>query len=451
MESSISGIVPNDTPLISEAFTERSLIAEHGIYILVKAKRLGKWFKLKALSGQFASDYLHRELLKKEFELGFPLEHPNVVRTYDFVHDLELGDCIVQEYVQGARLDEWLPTASKKARRRAVGQILDAIAYFHLQGVVHRDLKPSNILITDNGADVKIIDFGLSDADRYAILKQPAGTLGFSAPEQMGRGNDAGKEGTDVESPSPTVSYTDVRADIYSFGRILPLFRLGGVYSRIARKASASDPKKRYANVEEIRSEIRRAHIPAIVCGIILLLLFIAGGVFAVVTYRQKVAALDDNLRQYEQKVADFDERVSQFEAKVSEFEAAKAEFSGTYSQWKDNSAKQTVFEEAKNQMEKSIDAYYAPMMEKVESQSCDIASISSWVYQYMTDNPIQEYVRKTINECSERYSLDSRTEQQLKLAADGYNAEAYGRYAELFKKRSDEWQAAMTASSEAR
>lgn len=40
MESSISGIVPNDTPLISEAFTERSLIAEHGMYILVKAQVL---------------------------------------------------------------------------------------------------------------------------------------------------------------------------------------------------------------------------------------------------------------------------------------------------------------------------------------------------------------------------------------------------------------------------
>ena len=49
MESSISGIVPNDTPLISETFTERSLIAEHGMYILVKSKRLGKWFTLKAL------------------------------------------------------------------------------------------------------------------------------------------------------------------------------------------------------------------------------------------------------------------------------------------------------------------------------------------------------------------------------------------------------------------
>lgn len=213
MESSISGIVPNDTPLISEAFTERSLIAEHGMYILVKAKRLGKWFKLKALSGQFASDCLHRELLKKEFELGFPLEHPNVVRTYDFVHDLELGDCIVQEYVQGARLDEWLPTASKKARRRAVGQILDAMTYFHLQGVVHRDLKPSNILITDNGADVKIIDFGLSDADRYAILKQPAGTLGFSAPEQLGDAGNARNGESVAGNAASAGGYTDVRAD----------------------------------------------------------------------------------------------------------------------------------------------------------------------------------------------------------------------------------------------
>ena len=62
-ESSISGIVPNDTPLISEAFTERSIIAVHGMYILVKVKRLGKWFKLKALSGQFAVWYDRDEMI----------------------------------------------------------------------------------------------------------------------------------------------------------------------------------------------------------------------------------------------------------------------------------------------------------------------------------------------------------------------------------------------------
>ena len=113
--SSISGIVPDDTPLVSSSFTDREIIAEHGMYVLVKAKRLGKWFKLKALSSQYARDYLHQELLKKEFELGFQLEHPNIVRTYDFIRDPELGDCIVQEYIQGTRLDDWLLTASEKA------------------------------------------------------------------------------------------------------------------------------------------------------------------------------------------------------------------------------------------------------------------------------------------------------------------------------------------------
>lgn len=101
MENSISGIVSGDMPQISSGFTDRELIAEHGVYIIVKAKHLGKWFKLKALKAECASDPMHRELLRKEFELGFPLEHPNIVRTYDFVEDAELGACIVQEYVQG--------------------------------------------------------------------------------------------------------------------------------------------------------------------------------------------------------------------------------------------------------------------------------------------------------------------------------------------------------------
>ena len=406
-ESSISGIVPNDTPLISEAFTERSIIAEHGMYILVKAKRLGKWFKLKALSGQFASDCLHRELLKKEFELGFPLEHPNVVRTYDFVHDLELGDCIVQEYVQGARLDEWLPTASKKARRRAVGQILDAIAYFHLQGVVHRDLKPSNILITDNGADVKIIDFGLSDADRYAILKQPAGTLGFSAPEQMGRGNDAGKEGTDVESPSPTVSYTDVRADIYSFGRILPLFRLGGVYSRIARKASASNPKKRYANVEEIRSEIRRAHIPAIVCGAVLFLLLVAGGVFAVVTYQRKVVALNEKVTMFKTSV----DSLELVKSKLVEANAALTEANDSFLQMK---SRQQLLDNILREASAKVQRYYEQMLESVRQCKTNeelVAFVDC--YQKANGTP-NEMWQSLLRSYSTKYSLDLSEETLL-------------------------------------
>ena len=68
------------------------------------------------------------------------------------------------------------------------------------QQVVHRDLKPRNVMVTSNGGYVKLIDFGLADTDSHAILKQPAGTLRYIAPEQA------------------RLAQADVRNDIYSLG-----------------------------------------------------------------------------------------------------------------------------------------------------------------------------------------------------------------------------------------
>ena len=58
------------------------------------------------------------------------------------------------EYVPGkpltAYLDEGLRTEIRRVRD-IVGQLLDALAYSHGQGVVHRDIKPSNLLVTPTG------------------------------------------------------------------------------------------------------------------------------------------------------------------------------------------------------------------------------------------------------------------------------------------------------------
>lgn len=62
---------------------------------------------------------------------------------------------------------------------------MNALEYMHSKQIIHRDLKPSNIMITHIGQNVKIIDFGLSDSDAFFILKHPAGTTGFIAPEQF--------------------------------------------------------------------------------------------------------------------------------------------------------------------------------------------------------------------------------------------------------------------------
>lgn len=152
------------------------------------------------------------------------------------------GRCIVMEWIEGMTLDEWLCLKhSRKERRSIARQLLEAVEYVHEQMVVHRDLKFSNIMITHNGNRVKLIDFGLADADNYAILKEPAGTDGFVSPEQK------------------VDSIPDARNDIYSLGVILGQMRLGLSYRLAARKC-LQPLQKRYPSVLSMKSHIRSLH-----------------------------------------------------------------------------------------------------------------------------------------------------------------------------------------------
>ena len=70
------------------------------------------------------------------------------------------------EYVDGMTLAEWLQSSPSRAQReRVLAQLLEVMEYIHGLQLVHNDLKSSNILITRNGQNVKLIDFGLSDTD----------------------------------------------------------------------------------------------------------------------------------------------------------------------------------------------------------------------------------------------------------------------------------------------
>ena len=228
-----------------------------------KVKRFGRWFILKGLKPEYVSEAIYVSLLKKEFELSAELSHPNIVVTILKEDNPRIGPAIMMEYIDGMTLNEFLATnPSTQQRQKVVLQLLDAMQYIHSKQITHRDLKPSNILITRNGLNVKIIDFGLADADNYAIFKQPAGTVSYAAPEQMVSG-----------------STIDCRTDIYSFGLILRKI-FPKRYRAIARKCTQSTPSKRYANAADIlraihrQTQLRKLMLPIILSVLLLTSLF---------------------------------------------------------------------------------------------------------------------------------------------------------------------------------
>ena len=243
------------------SFFDIKEIETKGYSSLHTATYLGKKVILKGLKPEFKNERFYQDLLKKEFEISRSLDHPNIVKTIDFQNIPNLGDCIVMEYIEGLTLTLTLTqtlTQTKGFYDKIFNELLDAMEYFHSKQIIHRDLKPSNILITNNGNNVKIIDFGLSDTDDYVILKQAAGTRKYAAPEQM--------------TPNNTI---DCRADIYSLGIILRN-NFPKSYQKIADKCAQQDREKRFSSVGEIRNYIKKKKITktSIVISTILILLF---------------------------------------------------------------------------------------------------------------------------------------------------------------------------------
>lgn len=239
-DSSSSGEITSSFEKISDVFTSYSEIPSEGFNRLYKAQRYGKWFIIKGLKPEYQHKEVYVSLLTKEFELGLKMDHPNIAHIFSKETDPVAGPCIVMEYVDGVTLKAFLKqNPPRKVRMKIAKELLSAMSYYHSMQIVHRDLKPDNILITRNGHNVKIIDFGLADSDWHGVLKQPTGSENYAAPEQ--------KKG---DTP------IDCRADIYSFGKIVRLL-FPHSYRRIAHKCTQENRERRYSNAEEILRHIQ--------------------------------------------------------------------------------------------------------------------------------------------------------------------------------------------------
>ena len=191
-------------------------IAE-GAFSLVckgKAKADGKLVALKILNHKGSK--LARKLQKTkgtlwEGELMASLDHPNIVKVYDFGRE-DKPEFIVMEYIDSQ-------TASFISRSKSEGQVhekLDlliqaarAVEHLHGQGYLHRDLCLGNVLVTA-GRKVKLIDFGLAAHHSVSQAQDwKAGTPSYMAPELIRTGQ------------------STFSTDIYSLGVIMYEFLTG--------------------------------------------------------------------------------------------------------------------------------------------------------------------------------------------------------------------------------
>ena len=258
-----SGFVRSDDILRTDRFTDFSTVPSRGYNLLVRAKRHGRWWMLKGLKESYRNDAVYQVLLQKEYEITSQLQHPMIVSVFSLEEVEGFGACIVMEWIEGLTLKEWLAQGnhSRKQRRHVADMLLEALAYVQSRQTQHRDLKPSNIMLTHDGQHLKLIDFGLSDTDSHTILKAPAGTEGYMAP--------------------------DVPSDIYSLGRILRELRLGWLSLMVIRKCCAPS-NRRYTDVETIKRDLHRCWLWPKWILLIICLVALATGLYQTRTHTQQ-------------------------------------------------------------------------------------------------------------------------------------------------------------------
>jgi eukaryotic-like serine/threonine-protein kinase len=163
---------------------------------------------VKALAGANDADEDMRARFAREARAVARLDHPNLVRLYEFGEDEEIGLYMMLEWVEGVTLAERLhrggPLDRETLTQLAI-DLLSGLSELHTAGILHRDIKPENILLRQDGS-AKISDFSLAalrDAPRLTHHLAIVGTPAYMAPEQA-----AGKA-------------PDERSDLFAVGVVL--------------------------------------------------------------------------------------------------------------------------------------------------------------------------------------------------------------------------------------
>ncbi len=158
---------------------------------------------IKMLCHRVSNDANMSERFLAEMRAIASLDHPNLVRTYDFDKAADRW-CLAMEYVDGKDLRTIVRKQGPLKYNEAgecIRQAAEALHCIHTHGHVFRNIRPSHLMLNQQGV-VKLIGFGVGRLTGEENEHNPTDLdLAYSAPEQ----------------PTET-SCPNYRADIYSLG-----------------------------------------------------------------------------------------------------------------------------------------------------------------------------------------------------------------------------------------
>lgn len=253
-----------------------NVVSRGGAGTVLKAEdsRLGRIVAIKVFGQAVTGQPELAERVLREAGVLARLNHPAIIRLYD--SGMYQGTSyLVMEYVEQSLADVLRQGPQRPEYAVAIiSQVADALIYAHSKGIIHRDIKPSNILISSDGR-VLLSDFGLALPSGLSSLTRTGYVLGtptYVSPEQA--------KGLPL----------DERADIYSLAVVLfellvgrppflgsspveiiaqhvespvPVELLRPLFNKqlegVLVKALSKEPNKRYATVQELVADLRRA------------------------------------------------------------------------------------------------------------------------------------------------------------------------------------------------
>lgn len=156
---------------------------------------------------------LDSSILIEEVNILKSLDHPNLIRIYEFFEDSDQF-YIILEFCKGGDLFDRitdLKNFNESQAAEIMSQLLSGINYLHSKGIVHRDIKPENILLENKESLIlKIIDFDTASFFKTWFYNEMLGTPVYMAPEVVkGKYNE--------------------KCDLWSCGIIMHILLLGGL------------------------------------------------------------------------------------------------------------------------------------------------------------------------------------------------------------------------------